>query len=226
MFYLSNSIARCVIGQLAISAADWRNSSELHTDNRALITALKREDSRGRITRWNSAHSACDFEIKHVKGFDNGLTDALSCESEEDKFDINKFLFPITRSQGPQTQKIRQPGKLDILARDISCLNYTKDSNNSCNSNYTNYSINDEEEKDYHENKIEGSNSDFCESVQPRFKIDTTSSKNGLKFFEYLPLSTKFRKTQQIYPKFKPLFESLKSTVFFPKYTSKQSKSY
>ncbi|OMJ22529.1 Transposon Tf2-6 polyprotein, partial [Smittium culicis] len=93
--------------------------TELHTDHRALITALKNEDPRGRIARWNSALQAYDFEIKHVKGLDNGLTDALSRDFDDENIN-SKLLLPITRSQGPPTKTIRRPGKLDILAEDSS----------------------------------------------------------------------------------------------------------
>ncbi|OMJ26577.1 Retrovirus-related Pol polyprotein from transposon [Smittium culicis] len=57
--------------------------TELHTEHRALITTLNNEDPRGRFARWNSALQAYDFNVKHIKGLDNGLTDALSRDFED-----------------------------------------------------------------------------------------------------------------------------------------------
>ncbi|PVU94480.1 hypothetical protein BB561_002505 [Smittium simulii] len=72
------------------------------------------DDPRGRITRWNSALHAYDFKIEHVKGLDNGFTDALSRDFESDSEQV-KLHLPVTRSQGPLIQTVRRFGRLYML---------------------------------------------------------------------------------------------------------------
>ncbi|OMJ12560.1 Transposon Tf2-6 polyprotein, partial [Smittium culicis] len=172
--------------------------TELHTDHRALITALKNEDPRGRIARWNSALQAYDFEIKHVKGLDNGLTDALSRDFDDENIN-SKLLMPITRSQGPPTRTIRRPGKLDILADDSS------DSSDSTSNIVYRNTVNDELENDDYDFESE----DQDEHLNSNFEIsdisEETPSQNNFNFSEFLPSSTHFRKMQHIDPNCKAI---------------------
>ncbi|OLY78292.1 Retrovirus-related Pol polyprotein from transposon 297 [Smittium mucronatum] len=80
----------------------YETCTELHTDHRALITSLKNQDTRDRISRLKSELQTYNFEIKHLKGFVNELTDALSREFAGEKFYKNKLLLPIRGTKARQ----------------------------------------------------------------------------------------------------------------------------
>ncbi|OMJ22103.1 Retrovirus-related Pol polyprotein from transposon [Smittium culicis] len=186
--------------------------TELHTDHRALITALKNEDPRGRIARWNSALQAYDFEIKHVKGLDNGLTDALSRDFIDNNDMLGSQFMPITRSQGPPTRTLRRPGKLDILA-DVSS-DKTNDDFDDENSEYTSEdNYNDEIELDE-------------EIINDNDTTTNTTTSNKFYITEFLPSSTTFEKAQQSDAKCKQIIDILNGTVNATKHSAIQSKSY
>ncbi|OLY82314.1 Retrovirus-related Pol polyprotein from transposon 17.6 [Smittium mucronatum] len=90
--------------------------TELHTDHRALIYSLNDPDPRGRIARWNSEFQSYDYIIKHIKGLENRLTDALSCDFKNIDSGDNKIAAVQTRSQGPPKRTILRFGQLDTLA--------------------------------------------------------------------------------------------------------------
>ncbi|OLY78426.1 Retrovirus-related Pol polyprotein from transposon 17.6 [Smittium mucronatum] len=98
--------------------------TELHTDHRALITALKSEDPRGRIARHNSALHAYEYTVKHIKSIDNGLTNALPRDFIDDEGDVREMNI-ITRIQGSPKRTIRKMGKLDVLASDTGEFDYS-----------------------------------------------------------------------------------------------------
>ncbi|OMJ26127.1 Retrovirus-related Pol polyprotein from transposon [Smittium culicis] len=185
--------------------------TELHTDHRALITALKNEDPRGRIARWNSALQAYDFTVKHVKGLDNTLTDALSRDFEDNDTDDCKIHLPITRSRniGPRTRRIW--GQLDELIEDDFPLN-TADSAQS----------------DYYD----ATDPDFNRSINPiprtttAAENDTDQTLQECNLTEYLPSRADFTKMQQIDPKINEILITLNSIESSSTLLAKQAESY
>ncbi|OMJ28969.1 Transposon Tf2-6 polyprotein [Smittium culicis] len=179
--------------------------TELHTDHRALITALKNEDPRGRIARWNSALQAYDYTVKHVRGLDNGLTDALSRDFPEAN-DIKKMGI-ITRSQGPPKRTIRRSGKLDVLASDSD----ESESSDNCSSD-------------------EGVNNDIANSSNqieedPHSDIENSQISNKSENLA-LPSIETITKHQQIDSKSKAIIRILENKHENDSHSNLQAKSY
>ncbi|OMJ11692.1 Transposon Tf2-6 polyprotein [Smittium culicis] len=185
-------------------ASDKEAVAVLHTDHRALITVLKNEDPRGRIDRWNSALQAYDFQIRYVKGLDNGLTNALSRDFIDDNDMIGSQFMAITRSQGPPTRTIRRPRKLDILTDVLS--DKTNDDFECENSEYTS--------EDNYNDEIEL----VEEIINDNDTTTNTTISNKFCMTEFLPSSTTFEKAQQSDAKcHRRTLDKIKTNFFWPK---------
>ncbi len=78
------------------------------------------KDSRGKITRWAMELSELDYEIRYIKGGDNGVADALSrveipitnC-SEEDDIKLD-YMYPIDGYPNREVIKKHQKKDKDL----------------------------------------------------------------------------------------------------------------
>ncbi|OMJ13635.1 Transposon Tf2-6 polyprotein [Smittium culicis] len=168
--------------------------TELHTDHRALISALNNPDPRGRIARWNSALQAYDYTIKHIKGLENGLTDALSRDFKDDNSETLKISAAQTRSQGPPKRTIRRFGQLDVLA--------DSSSDDDINSGYTTYDNSDEDEienNDWQQSENNPSIDSSLPSVKMFIKMQLTDA-NTKKIIDNLKgkTSTNYHSEKQL----------------------------
>ncbi|OMJ22528.1 Retrovirus-related Pol polyprotein from transposon [Smittium culicis] len=171
--------------------------TELHTDHRALISALNNPDPRGRIARWNSALQAYDYTIKHIKGLENGLTDALSRDFKEDDSHKLKITAAQTRSQGPPIRTIRRFGQLDVLA-----------DNSTDEEADAEYSTDDSDRNDEIENTV-------SQTAQHR------TANNS-----YLPSIKSFIKMQKIDSNSKKIIDNLNNNISTNFHSDKQLKHY
>jgi hypothetical protein len=106
----------------------------LLTDNSGVKYRFKQPDLNTRQARWLAFLSEFDFEVRHIKGKENNVVDALS-HRIHGLFEIN-----ISREENDLEQRIRMTG--------VNDKKYTKMmeelENNVTNSDKTNISINKE----------------------------------------------------------------------------------
>lgn len=75
---------------------------DLETDNQALSWVLARPRKTGRIARWAVRISAFQFKVRHIRGSDNQVADALSRMFSEDQSQESPALVSVVLAEVPQ----------------------------------------------------------------------------------------------------------------------------